>query len=60
MTLPRVRASYGDNYTRLCELKSVYDPTNLFRLKCQHSADVALASHTPTTSRADLAKLQRD
>ena len=28
----KVRASYGPNYDRLVELKSKYDPTNLFRL----------------------------
>jgi FAD/FMN-containing dehydrogenase len=27
-----VRASFGENYTRLRQLKAVYDPTNLFRL----------------------------
>jgi hypothetical protein len=28
----RVRASYGENYGRLRELKSVYDPMNLFQV----------------------------
>ena len=27
----KVRASFGDNYARLRQLKSVYDPANLFR-----------------------------
>src|SRR5215510_11157961 len=27
-----VRASFGENYTRLRQLKGMYDPTNLFRL----------------------------
>ena len=28
----KVRASFGDNYARLRQLKAVYDPTNLFRM----------------------------
>jgi FAD/FMN-containing dehydrogenase len=28
----RVRATYGDNYDRLVEIKTKYDPTNLFRV----------------------------
>jgi hypothetical protein len=28
----QVRAAYGDNFSRLVELKTKYDPTNLFRL----------------------------
>jgi len=28
----RVRASYGDHYDRLVEIKGRYDPTNLFRV----------------------------
>ena len=27
-----VRASFGDNYARLRQLKAVYDKTNLFRM----------------------------
>ena len=28
----RVKASYGDNYQRLQEIKKKYDPANLFRI----------------------------
>jgi FAD/FMN-containing dehydrogenase len=28
----RVRASYGDNYERLTQIKASYDPANLFRV----------------------------
>lgn len=28
----RVQATYGDNYNRLVEIKTAYDPTNLFRV----------------------------
>ncbi len=28
----RVQATYGDNYSRLVEIKTTYDPTNLFRV----------------------------
>ena len=28
----RVRASYGDNYDRLAQIKATYDPDNLFRV----------------------------
>jgi len=28
----RVRATYGDNYDRLAEIKAKYDPDNFFRI----------------------------
>jgi hypothetical protein len=33
----KVRASFGENYARLRELKSVFDPTNLFRMNANIS-----------------------
>src|SRR5262249_1102028 len=32
-----VRASFGENYARLRQLKTVYDPTNLFRMNANIS-----------------------
>ena len=28
----RIKATYGDNYKRLAEIKAKYDPVNLFRV----------------------------
>jgi FAD/FMN-containing dehydrogenase len=33
----KVRASYGENFARLRELKRIYDPMNLFRVNANIS-----------------------
>ena len=42
-----IRASFGENYARLQQVKSVYDPTNLFRI----NANIAPAQEASTGSR---------
>ena len=32
-----IRASYGENYSRLRQVKAMYDPTNLFRMNANIS-----------------------
>jgi FAD/FMN-containing dehydrogenase len=43
----RIKATYGENYQRLAEIKAKYDPTNLFRvnqnIKPQLPKDIALS-----------------
>lgn len=45
----RAQSVFGENYTRLAEIKARYDPTNLFR----HNANIAPASRPPTDRAAD-------
>jgi hypothetical protein len=37
----KVRVNYGRNYDRLVEVKTKYDPTNLFRLNQNVAPDEA-------------------
>ena len=41
----KVRAAFGENYARLRQVKSAYDPSNLFRLN---------ANVEPNTASADM------
>jgi hypothetical protein len=45
----RLRTTYGDNYARLVDLKTKYDPDNLFRL----NANVAPKARSQSTARAE-------
>lgn len=38
---PRIRATYGENYPRLVQIKNKYDPGNLFRLNANIKPDSA-------------------
>ena len=42
----RVKACYRDNYERLVEIKTKYDPGNLFKVNQNIKPDVSLAGHS--------------
>src|SRR5262249_8877207 len=43
----KIRASFGQNYERLSRVKSIYDPTNLFRLNANIAPPSVLADRLP-------------
>jgi hypothetical protein len=47
----RVQAAYGGNYARLVELKTLYDPLNLFR--CNQNITPTLSERVRTASTAN-------
>ena len=49
----RVKATYGDNYERLVEVKNKYDPTNLFRVN-QNIKPTAQQEEQPLLKRISL------
>ena len=49
----RVKATYGDNYDRLVEVKNKYDPTNLFRVN-QNIKPTAQGEVQPPLKRSSL------